>query len=359
MSTFKGLIKNEVYSNLKQCIIQKKIDKGLLYVVDLACTKNELSNLINFFIAYFSQNLLNASANFIKCFTFKIERLDKMPRKGILDNKSFQDTVIEIFLLLCIKKARINKIENIKDNISIIKSELGRCSFDHQEHDVIDDEFKMDLSVDFLYKMIALIELLNKRNTILCVGLTYLCVTCSDAYNVGEIKTINNRNTFRYEKKKIKHISFYIWKIIHRYVEENMPNLKPVYQDFFTLFNTGLAKKTFSDRINILLYCIYLLTSDKQINFHDDVQDKIRSLNINSTAIFNKVLNMGEKGDKQSNGNVNTINETKPEVSSSIKDIKHDYLKCVTFVDDNNCVNKNVKREREREREEKMITFDY
>ncbi len=352
MSTFKGLIKNEVYSNLKKSIIERNIEKGLAYVVDLACTKNELSNLINFFTTYFCENLLNASSDYVRVFAMKIERLDKMPRKGMLQNKIFQSTVIDLYLLLCIKKSRINKIDHIKNNIGIIKADLGKCTFDYQEYEVIDDEFKHNLSIDFLYKMVAIIKLLDQKDSVMCLGLVYLCVTCSDSYNVGvlRIRFFNNE-----KQPKFKNISFYIWKIIHRYVGQNCPNLLPIIANYFSIYITCLTKKIHTDRINILLYCIYLICSGKKIDTSSsETESKLKSFNIDATSIFNNVCNITCNTTPQLP--IEQVADTNVVEVKKVNNIKHDYLKCVTFIGDNNYEKTNNKNNRI-ERPEKTILY--
>lgn len=323
MSTFRGLIKNEVYTNLINCIKDNRYDNGLEYIVDLACTKGEIGNLINFFIDYFSKYILSSCSSYIVNFSNRLERLEKIPRKGMIDNPIFQNTVIQLYSMICMKKQNSkNMFDAIKENVHIIKQTIGTVTFDY---DYIDKDFVSILGnypLDIKQRLIALITLLKNNDKNLAIGLSYICLTSGVSSQLENI----NLNCFKYNKiHKIKNISFYIWKILYVYTKKYKPYLLYFIDDYFTIYSIGLAKKNIMERINIILFTVYILSSNKTIKTDDNIETKINSIvnRLSSINIFDKILNRSE-----------------PDKAKLVKDIKideesdnkHEYLKCITFI---------------------------
>lgn len=323
MSTYRGLLKKEAYSNIINCLKENNYQCGVEYVVDLACSKNEITNLITFFINYFNNHILNSYNCFIFHFASKLERLDNMPRKkGIYENKIFQETVIDVYILLCLRRPRDDKFDFIKNNVQSIKRDLGDFSFEYKESELINLAFGPDINLKMLEKMLALLYLLENGKHSLAIGLIYIYVTGNDSYNVDDL----DMTCFKYKKSiKNKGIAFYIWKLIYKYTFKTKPYLIQVVDDYYTVYNIGLNKKNSIDRVNILLHIAYLITTNKYMKT-DTIDNKIKKLkeNININA-FDLVLQVDEP-----------ILQQKEKVQERTRENKktHDYLKCITFVRD-------------------------
>lgn len=323
MSTFRGLIKNEVYNNIVNCIKDGRYDNGLEYFVDLACTKGELINLINFLINYYGKYILTSSPSYVTSFTNKLERLEKIPRKGMTDNPIFQNSVIQLYCMLCIKRQNShNMFDSIKENVFTIKQTLLSVTF---EYDYIDKDFRSIVDgypLDVKQKMTALITLLKNKDKKLAIGLVYVLITNTSTNQLESV----NLNCFKYNKiHKIKHIGFYIWRIIYAYSKKYKPYLLYIIDDYYTIYSIGLTKKNIMERANILLFVIYILASEKSIKTDDDIETKINSMSnkLKSTNIFNKVLNKVEPNKSEPIKEIERVEES---------DEKHDYLKCITFI---------------------------
>ena len=50
--SFSGYSKHDLYNDLKNALIRKKYERACCLSAELACSKNETLNLVNFFIQY-------------------------------------------------------------------------------------------------------------------------------------------------------------------------------------------------------------------------------------------------------------------------------------------------------------------
>lgn len=356
MTTYKGFLKNGVYNEIS-CLILKYSendrDSLISKVVDICYSKGEFNNLVSFLVNCFVRTNLTQDLQFVKLFNKYITNLQKLPRKNVVNTKLFQERILDILSLITLKeRKKRDKFEKILKNIDTIKSTLITYSFECDTCDRDINEFDGELPIELFQQFAALKFLIKNREKKLAVGLVYIMYNKKiSSYSIGNVDLSCFTGLYspitNDKENKDKDIVPFIWKFIY-----NISNRSELIEKYFQLYHIGLTKKNKPERINLILYTVLILsisdeiiiTSDYETRY-EDKYEKERYENIDVYFYRNlesKVGKVGKKIDALSSSNISSAMKESSSDSKNIDsgdskniedDHSYDYLKCITYVD--------------------------
>lgn len=249
--TIRGFLKNEVYTELNRAVTSMDIHAICYTMVELVCSPRELRNYTTFMLEVFCNNYLSSNLWIMSRILSLVQDVEAMARKkNFQHDKSFQQGVCELTLLICNERRRDISLTSATKGVPTYGIDM--LLLHPQEDQSCGHRYSMHLSSTACNKITALKHALDDKDLQTALLVLQSLVTNTPPHNV-QPAPFDFAHPLREALRK--DIVWYIWDFFLREAKETKnAELHEYVRTALMVFLHAYAKKHRAARLNLLVF---------------------------------------------------------------------------------------------------------
>lgn len=284
--TVRGFLKNDVYAELSQAIINKDFERACYLAVELVCTPREIRTFTSYVIKVYAQNFVSSNGWIVEFMLQTITHiLDHSRGKKCLQDTAFRSQIGTLMTVLMSEK---------KKDLTDVCQALSACPHDSERFTVtnvgqaaVNARYAHQLSSDAMRKLGALLFHTVRADLHASLHALNVLLKATPPHHVQPARFPFVSHLTEPQRKDV---IWYVWDMLLTESQRSeASNVEKYVSNALALFVVRYNKQVKMERINLLFYALFVLANRivKNINKNTDLVKRAgRNINI----IFDEVL---------------------------------------------------------------------